>query len=132
MTYAEHYAAEYLGAIFYYCLRKTGSEQEAEELSSDITIAILQELHKGTIPESFSAWVWKIAKNRYARWADKKHKKNELFDGEDIAEHIDIADEEMNAEENLVHAETIAILRRELAFIRSDYRQVLVAFYIDD
>ena len=32
MTYAEHYASEYLGAIFYYCLRKTGSEQEAEEL----------------------------------------------------------------------------------------------------
>lgn len=132
MTYAEHYASEYLGKIFYYCLRKTGNENEAEELSSDITVSVMQELAKGTIPESFSAWVWQIAKNRYARWADKKHKKNELFDGEDIAEHIDVMDDDMNAEENLIHEETLSTLRRELAFIRSDYRKVLVAFYIDD
>ena len=132
MTYAECYASEYLGKIFYYCLRKTGNENEAEELSSDITVAVMQELAKGVIPESFSAWVWKIAKNRYAGWADKKHKKNMLFDSEDIEEYIDIMDDDLNAKESLIYKESLSILRRELAFIRSDYRKVLVAFYIDD
>ncbi len=132
MTYAEQYAKEYLGKIFYYSLRKTGNENEAEELSSDITISVLTELAKGVIPDMFSAWVWKIAANRYARWAEKKHRKVELFDAEDIMEHIDLADETPTAEEMLIKAETLAIMRRELAFIRTDYRNVLVAFYIDD
>ena len=33
---AETYAHEYMGKIFYYCLRKTGDSHEAEELASDI------------------------------------------------------------------------------------------------
>ncbi len=132
MTYAERYAKDYLGKIFYYSLKNTGDENEAEELSSDITISVLQELAKGVQPESFSAWVWKIARNRYARWADKKRRKHELFDADELSEHIDLMDEEPTAEESIIQAETLALMRRELAFIRSDYRQVLVAFYIDD
>ncbi len=132
MTYAERYAKEYLGAIFYYCLRKTGNETEAEELSSDIAVSVLQELQKGTIPERFSAWVWKIAKNRYARWAAKKSRSRDFFDDDDLAEHIDLADDTPTAEESIIKRETLTALRRELALIRSDYRKVLVAFYIDD
>ncbi len=132
MTYAEDYATEYLGKIFYFCLRKTGNEMEAEELSSDITVSILQELQKGVIPENFSAWIWRIAKNRYARWVEKKHRRGELFEDSDITEHIDLFDEARNAEEALIHREDLMRLRRELAFIRTDYRNVLVAFYIED
>ncbi len=132
MTYAEQYAKDYLGKIFYYCLKNTGDENEAEELSSDITISVLQGLSRGAIPKCFSAWVWKIARNRYAGWAERKHRRHELFDADDLSEHIDLMDEEPTAEESLIQAETLALMRRELAFIRSDYRQVLVAFYIDD
>lgn len=132
MTYAELFAKDYLGAIFYYCLRKTGNEKEADELASDISLAVLQGLAGGAVPERFSAWVWKIVKNRYARWAAGKRTGRELFDGTDVSEHIDIADEEPDAETALVKREELAALRRELAFIRADYRHVLVSFYIDD
>jgi len=44
MTYAELFAKDYLGTIFYYCLRKTGNENEADELVSDISLAVLQGL----------------------------------------------------------------------------------------
>ena len=132
MTYAELFAKEYLGSIFYYCLRKTGNEAEAEELASDISLSVVQALAGGAVPERFSAWVWKIARNRYARWAEAKHRRRELFSEEDAAEHEEISDDADSPEDALVRRETIATLRRELAFIRSDYRHVLVAFYIDD
>ncbi len=88
MTYGELYAKEYLGRIFYYCLRKTGGEAEAEELSSDITLSVLSELHKGVAPDCFSAWVFGIAKNRYVRWVAKKLRAEALFDPEDIFRSI--------------------------------------------
>ncbi len=132
MTYAEHFAKEYMGKIFYFCLRKTGDESEAEELTSEITLSVLQALHKGTIPENFRAWVWQIARNRYAKWAARKHKKGELFDSEDISEYTDVSDGERNAEEELIYREEMQKLRLELSLIRSDHRKLLVAFYIED
>ena len=66
---AEEYARDYMGKIFYYCLRKTGDSHEAEDLASDITLQILTALHEGVEILSFPAWVWQIARNRYALWA---------------------------------------------------------------
>lgn len=132
MTYEKLYAKEYLGTVFYYCLRRTGSEEEAQELASDISIAVLQGLSRGTVPERFSAYVWRIAKNRYARWAEKKRRHRELFADEDWDELHELADECGSACDAMVERETLAALRRELTLIRSDYRRVLVAFYIDD
>ncbi len=132
MTYAELFAEEYLGKIFYFCLRKTGNETEAEELSSEISLEVLRALAGGAVPERFSAWVWQIAKNRYARWAERKSRSNALFTGEELSEYEELPSGEYNAEEFLIHAEAIALLRRELALIHSDYRRILVAFYIED
>ncbi len=136
MTLAEIYAHEYLGKIFYFCLKNTGNEGDAEELSSDITISVLQGLQNNKIPENFSAWVWKIARNRYARWAKHKHRGHELFDSDDLSEHIELCDDTPNVEERMVEdfaeKETLALMRRELSLIRSDHRKLLVAFYIDD
>ena len=50
---AEEYAREYMGKIFYYCLRKTGDSHEAEDLASDITFQILTTLHEGVEILSF-------------------------------------------------------------------------------
>ena len=66
------FSREYIGKLFYFCLKKTGDAHEAEDLASDISLNIIAELKKGTIPENFPAWVWKIARNRYSSWADKK------------------------------------------------------------
>ena len=38
------YGQEYMGKIFYYCLRKTGDSHEAEDLASDITLQVLTAL----------------------------------------------------------------------------------------
>ena len=47
-------------------------------------------------------------------------------------EALDIPDESPTAEERLILEEELAALRQTLAYIRSDWRQVLAAYYLED
>ena len=123
----EQYAADYMEKVFYFCLRKCGDPTEAEDLASEITCEIMAALRKGTVPVSFAGWVWRIARNRYSRWADAKRRRSELISGDELPAEPGIIDENDDPD-----AERLSALRRELAFIREDYRRVLVAHYIDD
>ena len=38
MTQTELFARDYLGKLFYFCLKKTGDRSEAEELAGDIGV----------------------------------------------------------------------------------------------
>ena len=125
------FVENYMQKLFYFCLKKTDNNEEAEELTQDIAVNILEALNKGMIPTSFSAWVWQIARNRYAVWAEKKHRRNESVTGSDIGDY-EIADERDSVLDELLRSEQMGLLRRELAFIKSEYRDLLVAYYIED
>ena len=124
------YSDKYMEKIFYFCLKKTGRQQEAEDLTAEISLCVIAELRRGVIPEKFPAWVWRIARNRYSRWADEKRKRTDALSGADI-EDFEIAGE-MTLENEYAKKEDLSLLRRELAFIASDYRNVIVAYYIED
>lgn len=126
----KEFTEQYMEKIFYFCLKKTGNISEAEDLSSDISLCVFTELRKGTLPSEFSAWVWRIVRNRYSVWADKKHKKSISVTGADIND-LELSDG-VFIENDYIHAEDLALLRRELAFISSDYREVVVAYYTED
>jgi len=125
------FSENYMEKLFYFCLKKTGSNVEAEDLTQDIALQIITALNKGTIPTSFSAWVWQIAHNRYSVWAKEKHKRNESVTGDHIGDY-EIEDESENILDEMIHTEQMALLRRELAFIKSDYRNIVVAYYIEN
>lgn len=125
------FAENYMEKLFYFCLKKTGSHEEAEDLTQDITLQVMVALNKGTVPESFSAWVWQIARNRYSVWAKEKHNRRASVTGSDIGDY-EIGVESENVLDERVHAEQLALLRRELAFIKSDYRNIVVAYYLED
>ncbi len=127
---AVDFSENYMEKLFYFCLRKTGSSDGAADLTQEIALCILGELRRGVIPEKFSAWVWQIARNRYARWADAKHKRAERESCSDSVEEM-LADDR-SVEEEYLHKEDLSLLRRELAFITSEYRDIVVAYYIDD
>ncbi len=120
----------YLEKLYYFCLKKTGDSYEAEELSQDISLNVLESLEKGTVPMHFSAWVWQIARNRYSVWATKKHLRAESVSGAD-AESLEIADD-YSFEYEYIHKEEMLSLRRELAFISSEYRKIVLSYYIED
>ena len=120
------FVENYMEKLFYFCLKKTGNYIEAEDLTQDITLNILISLNKGTIPTSFSAWVWQIARNRYSVWAKNKNKQNESVTGSDIGDY-EIEDKNQNILDKVINSEQTALLQRELAFIKSEYRNIVVA-----
>ncbi len=124
------YLEQYMEKVFYFSLKKTGTQQEAEDLSSDIFLCILTQLQRGVIPENFSAWVWRIARNRYSAWADQKHRKAAMISNADISD-FELTDDK-TIENEYVRSEELSLLRRELAFISSNYREIVVAYYVDD
>lgn len=121
----------YMEKLFYFCLKKTGSSAEAEDLTQDVALNILAALNKGTIPTSFSAWVWRIARNRYCAWAENKHRNAEAVTGADIGDY-EIEDESDSSLDQMIRSEQLALLRRELAFIRGEYREIVLAHYLDN
>ncbi len=125
------FTENYMEKLFYFCLKKTGNNVEAEDLTQDIALQIITALNKGAIPTSFSAWAWQIARNRYSVWAKEKHSRNESVTGSDISDY-EIEDESENILDEMIHTEEMALLRRELAFIKSDYRNIVVAYYIEN
>ncbi|MBE6731141.1 MAG: sigma-70 family RNA polymerase sigma factor [Ruminococcaceae bacterium] len=127
----EEYSKEFLGKVFYFALKKTGSEAEAENLCSEITLNIFLQLKKGNIPMNFTSWVWKIARNRYAKWAEEKHKRASYLESEDIGD-MDVVSKEPTPEESFLKNEELSLLRRELSFISSDYRNIVLAYYVEN
>ena len=124
------FTENYMGKVFYFCLRKTNDSYEAEDLASDITLSVISALSKNLVPRNFSAWVWQIARNQYSKWAAGKSKKLKRTESTDV-DGFDVEDD-YRFEETLVTEELLLLVKRELAFISSDYRDILVAFYIDD
>lgn len=127
--------AAWIGAqmetLFYFCLRKTSSADEAAELSQDIALAALDALHRGAKIDHMPGWFWQIARNRYARWADRRHKIRDTAAESDITAY-ELAESDGDLSDAMVRAEELSILRRELAFVRREYREILVAYYLEN
>lgn len=116
---------ELLPKLYSFCLKKTSDRGEAEDLTQDIALQVLTALRGGRQPENFSAYVWKIARNRYAAWADGKRRRRAAAD---VPEQADSGD---TPPEALIRREELALLRRELAFVRGEYRELLAARYLE-
>lgn len=127
---AKAFAEEYAEKIFYFCLKKTGDSREAEDLASDIVLSVVHALTHGPAPRQLSAYVWAVARNRYAAWARQKRLQRERTTPAPL-DVLALPDENADSEARLLRAEETRLLRRELALISADYRQILAAYYFD-
>ena len=123
--------AENLKKLFYYCLKRTGNRERAEDLAGDISLEIITMLDRGYEPENFNAWMWTVAKAKYAKWAKAKNIDSQNISGGDISDYNDIASDD-DTEDAVIKNEEIALLRRELSIMSKDYREITVAYYIEN
>lgn len=115
--------------LFYYFLRKTGDPTAAEDLSADVLLAALTALRKGQVIIHLHAWVWQVARRRYAAWANSQ-RRSRLREAEEA--EADLVPAPEDALSALIHEEDATFMRRELAFIRREHRELIVAFYMED
>jgi len=117
----------YVEPIFRFCYKRLSNRYDAEDLASEIICHILAGMNKYQI-ESFDAWVWRIAHNRYARFIDNRNKnqivlscEDELFD---IADYSDVDEDSTQEQYEMVF--------RYLHTLSSEYRNIFVDYYIGE
>lgn len=120
---------EYLEKLVFYALKKTGNRHEAEELAQDIAVQAVISLSNGSQPYEFAHWLWKLARNRYARWAARKHR-GRVVAAVEIGYLAEFEDGGPSVEDRLILKENISLLKRELSLLSFYYREITVAYYI--
>ena len=129
---------ENLKTIFAYALSRVSSKEDAEDLTNDIVVAMLQSADKLKTPEAFYGYVWGIAANTYRKFLRKRRRyeqeestetssENYGYDcfavsgdfAEDLAEHMELQ-------------ENAAKLRREIALLSKEHRECTVAYYYEE
>ena len=108
--------------IFSYCMAKTPTREEAEDLSQDILFELLKSAENIRDDHAFYAFMWGVAGNVYNQWYRKKLKNNTCELTDDIPAEDDCAEDD---------GSDIYLLRRELALLSEKYRRATILYYID-
>ena len=113
--------AEVSKTIFSYCMAKTPTREEAEDLSQDILFELLKSAENIRDDRAFYAFMWGVAGNVYKQWYRKKLKNNTC----ELTDNIPAEDDFI--EDN---GSDIYLLRRELALLSEKYRKATILYYI--
>lgn len=113
-------------AIFQYCLSRTGSYQESEDLSQEIMLTLCESIENLRSEKAFYGFVWRTADNILKQWYRGRDKHTTARLDESVSDGSWEAREEQS-ELN----EQLYLLTRELSLLNSNYRRVMVAYYID-
>lgn len=119
---------EHLQQLFYFALKKTGDRDEAEELAQEIACAALYGLANDA-PADFEPWLWGIARRRFAEWVRQRNSWRSRFESVEVCELPDLAQE---PDEGFIQSEQQELLRRELALLAKEYREVTLAYYVQN
>ena len=119
---------EMLDKLFGFCYARTNNSHEAEDLSSDITLEILKQAKTDGEIDNAEAYVWRVARNVYAKYSEKRRMERERSYEGDADEYLNnIADEGVSDSDE----EDLKRIFRAIAFLARSYRDVTVAFYLD-
>ncbi|MBR4622430.1 MAG: sigma-70 family RNA polymerase sigma factor [Ruminococcus sp.] len=113
-------------SIFQYCLSRTSSYQESEDLSQEIILALFESIENLRDERAFYGFVWRTADNILKGWYRDRDKRNTAELDENISDSCWEKLEEQ-ADEN----EQLRLMTRELSLLNSNYRRVMVAYYVD-
>lgn len=119
----------YVEPIYRFCCKRLRNQHDAEDLASEIIYYILDGMKKYKI-ESFDAWVWRIAHNRYARFVDMQNRSQMILAGEDLLMNITAPGDSFD-EEELVEQEYETVFRY-LHALSFEYRKIFVDYYIGE
>ena len=112
--------------IFRFCLSRTGSYHDAEDLAQEILLAACKTTNHFENEKAFYAFVWKTAANILKSWYRRQSGQSTVQPDEELP---DRRYEEL--EEQARDHEQLRRILRSLAGLSSDYRRVTVAYYMD-
>lgn len=117
--------------IFQYCLSRTSSYRDAEDLAQEILLESCRCIENLREEKAFYAFIWRTADNilktHYRR--QKKLRESELNDSLST-EHLSV-DSFRELEEKAETDEQLRLIIRELKMLNSNYRRTMIEYYIN-
>lgn len=121
---AARFVEENLKTIFAYALSRVSDKEDAEDLTNDIVLAILQSADNIRDENAFYGYVWGIAANTYRKFLRKRERYVHTEIADTIADPYDFT-------EDVLASDEARVLRREIALLSREYRECTVAYYFD-
>lgn len=125
---------EFLDKLYGYSYKRCSTSHDAEDLCSDIILALMKSIHKNPDIESFYAFAWTVANRVYADFCEKRKTKNDYFIKDEFSE--DIINIEINPitdyVENEAEASQLRRIKREISFLSKIYHDVMIMYYLDE
>lgn len=117
-----------LDNLFGFCYARTNDSYEAEELCSDIVYELVKAAHSEGEIGSVYPFLWRVARNVYADFSNKRRKYAETICEGDSEKILLEAAEEEDSDDT---AELLTSVYRRMAFLTKAYREVMIMFYLD-
>ncbi len=124
---------DFLDKIYHFSYHRCNSSFEAEDLCSDIVLAVISAIHKQECIENFYAFVWTIARRVYADYCKNRNVERQVFSIENSGLILSSKENEIDKFiDEAAEQEQISRIFKEIAFLSKAYREVMVMFYIDE
>ena len=124
---------EFLDKIYQFSYRRCNTSYEAEDLCSDIILAVISAVHNQESVENFYAFVWTIARRMYADYSEKRNQTQQTVSIENGDLLLVAKENEIDTFiEEAVEQEQIKKIFAEISFLSKAYREVMVLYYIDE
>lgn len=124
---------EFLDKIYQFSYHRCNTSFEAEDLCSDIILAVISAIQKQEQIENFYAFVWTIARRVYADYSRRRNTERQVCSMENS---YLVRESEENEIDALIEEEAarkqISKIFEEISFLSKAYREVMVLYYIDE
>ncbi len=122
---ADKMISSYIKKLFGFAMSRLSKIDEAEELAAEITIQVYESLLRQDSISNPDGYIWRVAKNVYARYIDGRKKITYANGIEQIPDSRDFTQE-------LIDSESYGILRREITYLSKLQREIIVQHYFHD
>ena len=116
---------EMISKIYGFCRIKLNTVEDAEDLSQDICLEVLQAISAERQIENLNAFVWSVSNHMFYNWLRKKKHGTTAY-----LTDIIISDEDIESE--YIFREQKNLLCRELSLMSGNYRRAVVMHYYDN
>lgn len=123
---ADNIITEYMKKIYGFAVKKSFSYGEAEELAADIVKEVYLSLLGSDEIANLDGYVWRISEHAYSKYvSSKKRHEGVSIDGIALPFYDEYSFESDNRED-------ILRLRREIAFLTEQRREIVYLFYYEN
>ncbi len=121
---------ELLENLYGFCYSRTRDSYEAEDLCSDIVLSLVKSASSDGEIENAYSFIWRVARNVYADFSEKKKKRLQMFydgDTDSVMSFIPDKDENEDSDDSAL----LDAVYKRIAFLTGAYREVMISFYLD-